>query len=309
MEDPLLEAILEVLQNAEDPLFEENVEEGVEWQATIEWKFWEAAKDGNETLVKEILENNPTLDVNWKNERNSGETVLLQTCGNGHDAIVAVLLAHPNIDINQKANDGWTPFHDVCWKGHASCARLLLKDSRINVNERDNSGKTPLYVAASYGDLVIIKWWIASGREMDLGQPGDIYKTDAIGGATTPMMEELETEEDHQERVSRCEEVVALLERYQENPVETRYAVRVELGCVDELAAETLALVVFVSDGFLQINKGEEATTLGARFFTIASQLPLELQMVLCYRMVGSDKQIVKGWDTEVAFKNLAKRI
>ena len=30
------------------------------------------------------------------------------------------------------------------------------------------------------GHLEVIKWWIASGREMDLGQPGN-EKNDAIG--------------------------------------------------------------------------------------------------------------------------------
>ena len=47
--------------------------------------------------------------------------------------------------------------------------------------------------------------------------------------------------------------VVTLLERFKENPVETRHAMRVELGLIDEVAAEMFALVVFVSDGLLQI--------------------------------------------------------
>ena len=40
--------------------------------------------------------------------------------------------------------------------------------------------------------------------------------------------------------------------------------------------------------------------------FSIASQLPLELQMVLCHRLMGSAKEIIPGQDSEVAFKNLA---
>ena len=49
-------------------------------------------------------------------------------------------------------------------------------------------------------------------------------------------------------------EVVALLERFKESSEETRHAVRVELGWYDDLAAGIFALVVFVSDGLLQIN-------------------------------------------------------
>ena len=82
---------------------------------------------------------------------------------------------------------------------------------------------------------------------------------------------------------------------------------RVELCLLDELAAEMFALVVFVSDGLLK-TKTSSATT-AARFFNIARLLPLELQMVLCFRQVGSDKEIVPGKESEVAFKSLAKRL
>jgi len=122
-------------------------------------------------------------------------------------------------------------------------------------------------------------------------EPGDVDETDAIGVAK----KEGETE------------VVTLLERFKENPVETRHQVRVELGLADDLAAEMFALVVFVSDGLLQVK--DTIATPAARFFSIVAQLPLELQMVLCFRQVGSNKDIVSGKDSEVAFKELAKRL
>jgi len=59
----------------------------------------------------------------------------------------------------------------------------MLKDSRVKVNEPNNDGETPLWGAAYSGRLDTIKWWISSGREMDLGISGDIDKTDAIGVA------------------------------------------------------------------------------------------------------------------------------
>ena len=39
------------------------------------------------------------------------------------------------------------------------------------------------------------------------------------------------------------------------------------------------------------------------------SLLPLELQMVLCFRQVGSTKEIIPGKESEVAFKELARRL
>ena len=75
------------------------------------------------------------------------------------------------------------PFIHLCVNGHTSCVRELLKDSRVKVNQPKNDGETPLWRAAINGHLDVIKLWIASGREMDLGKPGDVYKTDAIGVA------------------------------------------------------------------------------------------------------------------------------
>ena len=176
--------------------------------------------------------------------------------------------------------------------GMDTCVREMLKDSRVKVNEPRNDGYTPLWCTAHDGHLDVIQWWIASGREMDLGKPGDVDKTEAIGVA----------------KQRGKTEVVTLLERFKENPEETRYQVRAGLGLIDELAAEVFALVVFVSDGLLQI-KDTTTTTPAARFFSIAARLPLELQMVLCFRQMGSAKEIIPGKESEMAFKELAKRI
>jgi len=67
------------------------------------------------------------------------------------------------------------------------------------------------------------------------------------------------------------------------------------------------ALVVFFSDESLQIK--ETALTPAAMFFNIAKRLPLELQMVLCCRQVGSAKEIIPRKDSEAAFKSLAMRL
>ena len=168
----------------------------------------------------------------------------------------------------------------------------MMKDSRVKVNAPDNEGHTPLWCAAVCGYLDITKWWIASGREMNLGTPGEVDKTDAIGGA---------------KKWGRTE-VVTLLERFKSDAAQTRHAVRVELGWHDNLAAEMFALVVFVSDGLLQINS-TTAPSPAARYFSIAAQVPLELQMVLCYRLVGSAKEIIPGKDSEAAFKSLAETL
>ena len=90
----------------------------------------------------------------------------------------------------------------------------MLGDSRVKVNEPCNDGNTPLYIAAYWGHLDVIRWWIASGREMDFGKPGDVDKTDAIGGA----------------KKNGKTGVVTLLERFKSDASKTRSKVRMELG-------------------------------------------------------------------------------
>ena len=251
-----------------------------------------AVKRGHAKELAELMRQDPGFDVNSYQD-GTGKTLLFHACdGDSRSAVIPLLLAHPDIDVNFKEKTyGFTPFYWACTMGRLSCVREMLKDSRVKVNEPNNSGLTPLWGAAYNGRHYLIKWWIASGREMDLGKRGDTYRTDAIGAAEMRLKTE----------------AVALLERFKSDAAKTRHAVRVRLGLLDDLAAEMFALVVFVSDGLLHIK--DTPPSPAARFFSIASQLPLELQMVLCFRQVGSAKEIISGNDSEVAFKELARRL
>jgi len=250
-----------------------------------------AILDGDAKKFAELIRQDPGFKVNMGQD-GFERTLLHYACwDNRSSPVIPLLLAHPDIDVNAKNGNGYTPFSIASASGFVSSVREMLKDSRVNLNEPDNYGYAPLWYTACNGHLEIIKWWIASGREMDLGKPGD-GKTDAIGAAK----ERDETE------------VVTLLERFKENLEQTRHALRVELGCLDDLAAEVFALVVFVSDGLLQI-KDTTNPSPAARFFNIARRLPLELQMALCFRQVGSVKEIIPGKESEVAFKELARRL
>jgi len=179
--------------------------------ARMEQKLYAATKDGKVDDVKEILRNPVSLNVNQGSSL--GFTALHRASASGYDSIVPLLLAHPDIDVNQKENDGYTPFSGACANGRTSCVQLLLRDSRVNVNEPGNDGDTPLRNAASWGHLDTIKWWIASGREMELGKMGN-YKTDAIA----------------QGKEKGHTEVVTLLERFRSDAIKTRSEVRLELG-------------------------------------------------------------------------------
>jgi len=251
----------------------------------------DAVFDRDAKKLAELIRQDPGFNVNMNH--GPGDTLLHHACsGDSRSAVIPLLLAHPDIDVNLKTRRKATPFLYACLSGSTSCVREMLKDSRVKVNQPDNDGWTPLWWASRNGYLDIIKWWISSGREMNLGTPGDVDRTDAIGAA----------------KQRGKTEVATLLERFQDYPEETRHHVRVDLGWYDDAAAEMFALVVFVSDGLLQI-KDTTTPSPAARFFSIARRLPLELQMILCFRQVGSDKEIVPGKESEVEFKELAKRL
>jgi len=166
----------------------------------------------------------------------------------------------------------------VCINDRLNCFRLLLKDSRVRVDETDACGLTSLMLAAYSENYGVIKWWIASGREVNVGEPGDATN-DVIGRAVDGGQIDVAT----------------LLERFKENPEETRHSVRMELGWYDEAAAEMFAIIVFVSDGLLQVTLG-------------ATRLPLDLQMVLCHRVVTSARETIKATYSELAFTNWPRR-
>jgi len=240
---------------------------------------------GDVKRLAELIRQDRRLDVKMDQDEH-GATLLHHACWEDISSpMIPILLAHPGIDVNVKDKSGWTPFFGACRNGNTSCVREMLKDSRLKVNEPGIDGCTPLWWAAADGHLDSIKWWVASGREVDLGEPEN-EKKDVILAAKT----------------FRNSEVVILLERFKEHPEDTRHAMRVELGLLDKLAAEMFALVIFVSDGLLQAKDTATTPSPAARFFSIARTLPLELQMVLCYRAVGSGKEIIPGKDSEAAF-------
>ena len=104
---------------------------------------------------------------------------------------------------------------------------------------------------------------------------------------------------------------MALLRDLEHNPRATRHAVRVRLArswpkYTTGVAAGVFAHIVFVSDGLLKVTVVTEAV---GRFFVMASRLPLELQMLLCQRAVGSTADIIPSQYCDDAFIYLAKTI
>ena len=167
-----------------------------------------AVEKGDAKELAELMRQNPGFSVNQQGV--DRDTLLHHACkADWRSAVIPLLLAHPDIDVNSKNVHGSTPFYIACFYERPSCVRELLKDAKEKVNECNNHGYTPLWLCR----LDIIKLWIASGREIDLGKPGDVDKTDAIGIA--------------QKRGKT--RMVTLLERFKSDAAKTRSEVRKEL--------------------------------------------------------------------------------
>jgi len=124
-----------------------------------------AVRRGDARKLAELMRQDPGFNVNMAVDVH-GWTLLHFACSEeSSSAMIPLLLAHPDIEVNEKNKGGWAPFYFACENGYTSCVREMLKDSRVKVNEPINRGSTPLYCAAANGCLDVIKWYIAWKRD------------------------------------------------------------------------------------------------------------------------------------------------
>ena len=134
--------------------------------------FYYAVERGDEAATLSYLESPyPELDVGSLNRER--QAPLHHAVNHGMHKVVALLLRHPDINVNPINEFGETPFLWAMIFGDIACLRLLLQDPRVDVNCRDSFRRTPLRQAVYFGSMENLKWWIVSGREMDLGEPGN----------------------------------------------------------------------------------------------------------------------------------------
>jgi len=205
----------------------------------MEDQFWNSVYYGRSvTEVKEILKGHPGVNVNWQNSKFIEWTALHRACSSGSDSIVSLLLAHPDIDVNLKTKDGKTGFWLACSDGSASSVRLLLRDARVDVSLSDARGLTPLQRCVSQGYVDSIKWWIVSGRTLDLNDPAFLASEGNSGVRKEKAAKSSEMRKggggpgagDNKGK----SEAMTLLHKFRENPEKSREEIRKELGIAGE---------------------------------------------------------------------------
>jgi hypothetical protein len=252
---------------------------------TLRLRFFYALSYGNVDEVSQILGEFPDA-IHLENSMR--QSALHLACFYRYPEIVRLLLLHPGINVNVTCKNGWTAFMEACYHNSVDCAKILLTDSRVDTTVVAESCITALSYTMTKRHTGIIKHWIASGKKLDFTIPWEFY----ISNETSPHFSDL-------------------ARAYQNDPEGTRHQMRLELGWYDERASEIFAPVVFLSDGLLQgrtpLTPVFSMSTSAARFFEIASKLPQELQMILCYRAAGSMRTCIPAKIRELEFQNLAQ--
>lgn len=249
--------------------------------------FWWAALNGQLAEVRRVLREHPEVNVNWKR---GGQSALHVSCAKGHDHVVGLLLSLPKIDVNHKDGGGMSPFGRACLSKKVNCIDLMMRDPRVVLDCEDR-----FFTFVYQGDTEIAKRWMASGKGFDIRSIPEMLHI--LG-----KFSEYYSKEQNEGRAK----LRALLTLLMENPGETRNQLRVELGWWDLGAVDFFAIVVFLCDGLVEIGNSQENPE-AARFLKIACQLPLELQMTLCHRVVRSRRNLISARNSELAFKALAK--
>lgn len=283
-------------------------------------QFWDACFQGDIPKLQDMI-NNGFTDVNRREGENLFCNTYLQAACSGNRAdVVRFLLRQPGIQPNVRPLNRNTPFHNSCDAGGYECVKVLLADPRVNLGECPYGHRPINRVILMASSSTCLELVIASGRAREL----DLDTVDL--GFLQPDQD--------------FDKALRLMERYRANPVGTVYAMKLKhhRDLRPEMAAEFLALVVFTCDGLLEIKPAPKegtspaqagtcdaipetesvkkegtapdlASTGAARFLGIACRLPLELQMILCLRNVGSRGDLVPAEKREAAFRALARSL
>jgi len=194
-----------------------------------------------------------------------------------------MLLAHPKVNVNQaETSMGGTPLYVAASTNNVKVVELFLSHPDIDVNLPGAfTGYTPLYLAASRGYLEVIKLFLAMGKDVDL--------------SAKPKSREIKTPMEHA-KIRGHFKVYELLKAFKvkTNQYRIKLDLRKEFKLHVQDAGALLALIVLLSDGYLQFQQQKRAKRgkgllkmIG--FLQMNLKLPLELQTRICNLVLEHD--------------------
>lgn len=248
-----------------------------------------------------IMRGGPSLDINFQNPDRAGMSFLHAAWCQDNLEIIELLLKHPGINVNITSETMPPPFNLV-HHPNDKVFRLLLDDPRVDIDFCGWDRQTPIHILAKEGSVARIARMIATGKRFDPLRKYGLHGPNAIELARSKGS-------------SSTGQAADLLEVYLRRPDNTRHETRIRLGHPEDCTAAIFALVIFFCDGLLclvndQHSRFSQDERNARKFFEIASRLPMELQAILCHRVMGSASCTETSSELkETAFRALAIRL
>ena len=233
-----------------------------------------------------MIKENPHLDINYRFEGGRALVhgpALVEACQYGSAEVVSFLLKQPSIEVNKPEPHGNTALMTACGKGDLDCVRLLMQHPGLVDSRKD--GMTSLEMAVSGGKKDIVRWWIAAGYEIDTR---DLRRF--LVRASGDKLE-----------------IKRLVTDFEADPDLVSQQLSFEFK-LPVAAAHLFALVIFATDGYLAAPPALSVQDPLYRFLQMVGRLPMEVQMIVCHRWLGSMGTYISLERRETAFRILARR-
>jgi ankyrin repeat protein len=262
--------------------------------------FYAACRNGHVSIVRRLLQSGYPVDVNKETEK--GFTAFYRACEESYKEIVSLLIADPRVDVNKATKDGKTPFFVACAKNEQNIVATLLNDPRVDIKKVTNEKLVPFYYICSYHGHLISAFF----KRIFINEPDllKINNTMLLLQSSGLAQEEYEFHEINGNMFASKIGMNLVIDLKRADVLAQQIS-DAKLQAQTALASDALALVVMLCDGFFGLSNN---LTKERRFLSIASKLPLELQMILCNQVVGSAANFIFLNDRERSFKAIGKR-
>lgn len=219
-------------------------------------------------------------------------TALNAACERGRIEMVELLLTHPEIDVNKKGSDDMSPLHEACFNGNDKIVSLLLQHKRILPNEQCG-GTSPLKTAVDRQHMGVVELILAMVEDVTL------FHIDSIVHPAYRIFKEFNYGNRH----------VARRNLLKKKGIPSKHD-----------SAQVFLLLILCNNGYFKLSDSSSTITTTSvttkeirnnqiikitvttetqndpsryRFFKIAFELPMELQMRLCNLLFEQKKEFV----------------
>jgi len=195
-----------------------------------------------------------------------------------------MLLKVPGVDLNLASDvTNWAPVTSAAFIDGSRCLPLLLGDPRVRVGiavGHPDGVRRPcslLHYMLTCRRYHAAEWLVALRSPEENFVPPEHPHLNDTGSGTAHFVRS-----------------------YMRDPVLTRQRTRVKLGFADSRSAQVFAMFVMLADDFVNLAVQSAPSSL-QRFLHVGQRLPLELQMILAWRCVGCQRDVVLSRDLEPA--------